>query len=147
MILAIDPGTTESGWVIYADGRVQQSGVDENAAILERIAESNLCTDLCIEMVASYGMPVGREVFETVRWIGRMAQCWRDPEAVRYVYRREVKSHLCGSMKAKDGNVRQALIDKLGAPGTKAAPGATYGVRSHAWAALAVAVTAAETPG
>jgi hypothetical protein len=80
-----------------------------------------------------------------VRWIGRFQQAWRDPEEVRLVYRREVKLHLCGSMKAKDANVWQALIDKLGPVGTKACPGPLYGVKSHARSALAVAVTAAET--
>jgi hypothetical protein len=97
---------------------------------------------LAIEMVASYGMPVGREVFETVRWIGRMQQVWHNPEAVRFVYRQDVKLHLCGSPRAKDANIRQALIDKLGPVGTKAAPGPLYGIKSHVWSALAVAVTA-----
>ena len=99
-----------------------------------------------VEMVASYGMPVGKEVFETCVWIGRFMQVWHDPDAVRLIYRRDVKLHLCGSARAKDGNIRQALIDKLGPQGTKKAPGPTYGVKSHAWAALALAVTAAECP-
>jgi hypothetical protein len=96
-------------------------------------------------MVASYGMPVGREVFETCVWIGRFQQSWRYPEAVKLVYRRDVKLHLCGNSRAKDANIRQALIDKLGPVGTKSAPGPLYGVKSHAWAAVAVAVTAYET--
>jgi hypothetical protein len=61
------------------------------------------------------------------------------------VFRKDVKMHLCNSMRAKDANIRTALIDKLGAPGTKKMQGPTYGVTSHAWAALAVAVTAHET--
>ena len=40
-------------------------------------------------------------------------------------------------------NIRQALLDLIGPQGTKKAPGPTYGVRSHEWAALAVAVTVA----
>jgi hypothetical protein len=36
-------------------------------------------------------------------------------------------------------NVRQALLDKYGAPGTKKAPGLTYGISSHVWAAFALA--------
>jgi hypothetical protein len=153
MILAIDPGTTESGYVYMDDGKVMASGVDTNERMLCRInltptpAIGMIAFDtLAIEMIASYGMAVGREVFETCVWIGRFQQAWwRDPEAVRLVYRRDVKLHLCGSPKAKDTNIRQALIDKLGPPGTKKQPGPTYGVKSHAWAALGVAVTAAET--
>jgi hypothetical protein len=52
-------------------------------------------------------------------------------------------------MKAKDANVRQALIDRYGgkaeAIGTVKKQGPLYRVKSHAWQALAVAVTASET--
>jgi hypothetical protein len=140
-ILAIDPGTEESGWCIYRSGIVVASGVEQNGDMITRIDQSDADV-LAIEMVASYGMAVGREVFETVRWIGRFQQTWRDPDAVRLVYRKDVKMHLCGTPRAKDANIRQALIDKIGLQGTKKAPGPTYGVKSHAWAALAVAVTA-----
>ena len=150
MILAIDPGTEQSGWCAYINGRVIESGVEPNWQVLQRV---NFRTPydgirftpsvLAIEMVASYGMPVGREVFETVRWIGRFQQAWCDPEEVMLIYRRDVKLYLCGSMKAKDPNVWQALIDKLGPVGTKAAPGPLYGIKSHARSAVAVAVTAA----
>jgi hypothetical protein len=37
------------------------------------------------------------------------------------------------------------LIDKLGVVGTKKNPGPLFGMKSHAWAALGVAVTALET--
>lgn len=147
-ILAIDPGTEQSGWCRLSSGedrdvtrfwRVVESGVTPNVELIGRLHGPALA----IEMVASYGMPVGRETFETVRWIGRFQQAWHSPEEVRLIYRRDVKLHLCGSMKAKDANVRQALIDKLGPVGTKANPGPLHGVKSHAWSALAVAVTAA----
>ena len=95
-------------------------------------------------------MAVGREVFETCVWIGRFQQAWRDPGAVELVYRKDVKLHLCGTNKAKDANVRQALLDMFprtggGATpqvGTKHQPGPLYGVSSHAWPALGVAITA-----
>lgn len=141
ILLALDPGTHETGWVRMLDGRIILSGVMPNDRLVVALARDKATNVLAIEMVASYGMPVGAEVFETVRWIGRFQQAFRDPNAVRFVYRKDVKMHLCGSMKAKDANIRQALIDKLGPPGTKANPGPTYGVKSHAWAALAVAVT------
>ena len=97
---------------------------------------------LAIEMIASYGMAVGREVFETCVWVGRFHQAWRDPAGVKLIYRQAVKLHLCNSPRAKDANIRRALIDLLGPQGTKNSPGPTYGVSSHAWAALGVAVTA-----
>lgn len=140
-ILAIDPGTTESGYCLFDGGRVFESGVLSNIDMLTRVQQWP-AAHLAIEMIASYGMPVGHEVFETVRWIGRFQQAWRDPEAVRFVYRQDVKLHLCKTPRAKDANVRQALIDLLGPQGTKKEPGPTYGIKSHAWAALGVAVTA-----
>lgn len=145
-ILAIDPGTAESGWCLLQDGRVEECGVESNEALRARVKLwGGYSKDrLAIEMIASYGMAVGKEVFETCRWIGRFQECWRSPDAVEFVYRRDVKLHLCGTARAKDANIRQALIDKMGAPGTKKQPGGTFGVKSHAWAALAVAVTAAE---
>jgi hypothetical protein len=147
-IAAIDPGTTHSAVVIY-DGTYRAilthaklpnaELLDSWPAVLDKWA-----ADPVVEMIASYGMPVGREVFETVLYIGQLIQIAR-PRTTRLLYRKEEKIYLCGSMKAKDGNIRQALIDKLGAPGTKRNQGKTYGISGDCWAALAVAVTASET--
>lgn len=158
MILALDPGTTESGFVMFDGIRVTESGVLPNGELLSWVRDPawrGRSTILAIEMVASYGMPVGREVFETCVWIGRFQQAWCEPQAVRLVFRREVKIHLCGKANAKDPNVRQALLDLFprtggGATpqvGTKAMPGPLYGVSTHAWPALGVAITVAHQLG
>jgi hypothetical protein len=150
-LLAIDPGTEESGFVVLEAGAVRHAGVLDNEQLLRMLRTSACHVETCgvqrvaIEMIASYGMPVGREVFETCVWIGRFIQAW-DGE-YQLVYRKDVKLHLCNSPRAKDPHIRQALIDKLGPQGTKKAPGPTYGVKSHAWAALAVAVTAQDNQG
>ena len=155
-LLAIDPGTTQSGWVLFAHGKVLDSGVMENVDLRRRLKERSFgltwADNVAIEMVASYGMAVGAETFRTVWWSGRFADCWFDQSGKLplEVFRKEVKLHLCGNSQAKDKNIRQALIDIYGgeggkdvAIGKKAAPGPLYGVSSHAWSALAVAVTAA----
>lgn len=143
-ILAIDPGPTESGFAIFKDGRVVDSGVKENRSLVDCLHAIDDCDLLAIEMIASYGMAVGKDVFETCVWIGRFLQEWegfcRAP--TKLVYRKDIKMQLCGTPRAKDANVRQALIDLLGPVGKKASPGPLYGVKSHAWAAVAVAVTA-----
>lgn len=157
VILAIDPGPEQSGWVRY-DGRcVLETGLTANRELLRLFDADTFMqcamtdgTTLCIEMIASYGMPVGREVFETCVWIGRFVQAWHTPDEVLLVYRKDVKLHLCGSPRAKDPNVRQALIDlfprtgggKTPQIGTKSQPGPLFGVSTHAWPALGVAVTA-----
>ncbi len=152
MILAIDPGTKESGWVLLEDGCVKSSGTSPNEHVLERIRTIggyimtglHQPVTLAVERFEARGMPIGDESIETLLWTGRFIQAWHAPDSVQRVKRSHVKLHLCGTARAKDPNVRQALIDRLGAPGTKKAPGATYGVASHAWAALAVAVVVAD---
>lgn len=145
-VFAIDPGTTQSGWVLLEGREVVQSGVDDNHELLTWVKHGQRADMLAIEMIAGMGMTVGQTTFDTVRWIGRFQQAWREPDAVRFVFRREVKLFLCGTMQAKDANVRQALLDLVGPSGTKKQPGPTYGVKSHAWSALAVAVTAISLP-
>lgn len=173
-LLAIDPGNEESAFVVY-DTKTQllakpyglsdalydsnenysnawpNFGKWPNAKLLEAMRGGSggaAIEAVVIEMIASYGMPVGREVFETCLWIGRFLQRvdWM-PE--RLVYRRDVKLHLCGSMKAKDANIRQALIDRYGgkekAIGNKKSPGPLYGVSADVWSALAIAVTWSDT--
>lgn len=142
-ILSVDPGTMHSGWCLFENRKVLRCGNEvPNHEILRLIGEI-VADELAVEMIESYGKPVGRETFETVLWIGRFVQAWRDPNTVRLVYRRDVKSFLCGSANSKDPNVRQALLDLLGPVGNKKEPGPLHGVSGHAWAALAVAATVA----
>lgn len=141
-ILAIDPGSAESGYVVFDSmGQVIKAEIVSNIE-LRSLLEDGFDVDICaVEMIASYGMAVGREVFDTCIWIGRFYEVARlkKPLPVHFVFRRDIKTHLCGTVKAKDTNIRQALIDKYGAPGTKKNQGKTYGIKSHLWAALAVA--------
>lgn len=159
MILAIDPGTTQSAWILYntqessLTPQIVDKGINENNDLLQMLIEKHLIDSsnvekLYIEMVASYGMPVGKTVFETCVWIGRFIEAWGGD--YEYVYRKDVKMHLCGQTKAKDSNIRQAIMDRHGstreaAIGTKKNPKALYGVSKDIWAALAVAITASET--
>lgn len=159
-ILAIDPGTKESGYVVaeYDTMRPLRFGKVDNMemlGIISEVLESSQyeCT-VAIEMVASYGMPVGREVFETVRWIGRFEQHIRESfpgTIIRFVYRRDEKLAVCHSPKANDATIRQALADRFayGVPnrgkGTKKEPGFFYGFRADIWQAFAVAVTCHDT--
>lgn len=141
-ILAIDPGSTESGWVLYEEGRVLDSGVHDNHDMLRWIEAGQGADALAIEMAESFGAPVWAQVFTTVRWVGRFQERWLEPDEVVFVTRSQIKLELLGRRAGQDKHIRQALIERVGEPGKKASPGPTYGVSSHAWAALAVAVTA-----
>jgi hypothetical protein len=143
-ILAVDPGTTESAWVYLVGGIPLSHGKWPNEDVLSKLKASPLGDELlAVEAVASYGMPVGAEVFETVFWSGRFVQAYDGPH-VR-VYRREVKLHLCASVRANDATIRQAILDRFGgkdkAIGKKATPGPLYGIKADEWAALAVGLT------
>lgn len=145
-ILAIDPGSVESAYVVYHSGNiVRAEKIDNNTLLRFLFTRPDDEEVLAIEAIASYGMAVGAEVFETCIWIGRFIQIWT-PRPVRQVYRKDVKMHLCGSMKAKDANIRQAIIDLYGgkekAIGKKKTPGPLYGISADRWSALAVAITA-----
>lgn len=146
-LLSLDPGPTQTGWCIFDGTSVVDSGTHDNHDVLQWVKAGQGCDFLAIEMIANMGMAVGATTFDTVRWIGRFQQAWHAPDAVKLVFRREVKSCICNSQRAKDANIRTALIDLLGEQGTKKNPGPTYGVSSHAWSALAVAVTAFERMG
>ncbi len=141
-VLAIDPGNIESGVVLWDGEKIIQHGKYANDEVLQIIYHESYDT-LLIEMIASYGMAVGKEVFETCVWIGRFQQARIEnlpvSHDIRLVYRREVKLHHCQSAKAKDSNIRQALIDKYGDKGTKKAPGTTYGLSADTWQAFALA--------
>lgn len=143
--IGIDPGPKYTAIVELRDGEVIDAQKLDNDEVLHRLQHYYSrwvarCNQFCFtcEMIASYGMAVGAEVFETCVWIGRFLQVV-DGNMNR-VNRITVKTHLCHSAKAKDPNVRQALIDRLGPQGTKKKPGPTYGVSGDMWAALAVAV-------
>ena len=152
-IIGVDPGPKYSALVLYlpSDGAIGSGApvitdmlylLNDGIAHYLRSAGTERRV-LAIEMIASYGMAVGREVFETCVWIGRFIECSR-PMKVQKVYRADVKMHLCRNMRAKDTNVRQALIDKFGPPGTAKNPGLIYGMKGDLWSALGVAVTYAE---
>ena len=158
-LLAIDPGNTESGWALIdtVTCKPLDFGKDRNEDVLLTLADCDLVfadePPVCvIEMVASYGMSVGADVFETCVWIGRFQQ-----HALRgfgrlpsLVYRRHVKSHHCHNGGATDANIRQALVDRFArgqrnhGKGTKAEPGWFYGFRADIWQAYALAVYAAD---
>ena len=142
-ILAIDPGNIESAYcVIDADTYkpVEFSKIEnERIALGMRFADYDL---LVIEMIASYGMPVGKEVFDTCVWIGQFKEiATMKNKKIEYIYRKDEKMNLCNSMKAKDSNIRPALIDRFGVVGTKKNPGWFYGFKKDIWQAYAVGVT------
>lgn len=152
IVCGIDPGPVETAYVVYNSrsmtledfAYIPNDELLEYLRVLHAVRTVKQYESYAVEMIASYGMPVGAEVFETCVMIGRLIEAVQ-PIPVHRVYRKNVKLNLCGSMRAKDANVRQALIDMFGgkdrAIGRKASPGPLYGVKGDVWSALGVAVT------
>lgn len=172
-LLAIDPGTTHSGMVVYdtVARQVLDYGKLDNRQLVSDITDMHLEADkpahLACEMVGCYGQQAGRSLFMTCVWVGRFIEAWDGP--YNLILRRGrwgpepettgaegrfdgVTMCLCGSARVTDANVRQAIIDRFPATGggktpqigLKAQPGPLFGVRKDAWSALAVALTFAE---
>lgn len=147
-ILAIDPGNTESGFALInmPEFELLEFGKVSNEELLQAVPFlAGQADSFAIEMVASYGMPVGKDVFETCVWVGRFIQAAETP--YHFAYRKDEKLCLCNSLKAKDSNIRQALIDRYAkfdfknGKGTKKNPDTFYGVSKDVWQAIAVGVT------
>lgn len=137
IIIGIDPGSSKSAWVMWDGAKILGKGIIAN----DCINELPLSNTVACEHIQCMGMAVGKSVFETAYFIGEIrARVKHFGNQFIAVYRSEVKMFFCNSMRAKDANIRQALIDRLGAPGVKKAPGVTYGVAGDVWSALAIAV-------
>ena len=155
-IFAIDPGDVESAYAIIQipDFKVIESKKVTNINMLEKIKSLKFDNEFCleddvhcaIEMVASYGMAVGKTVFDTCVWIGRFVESL-SPWKAEYIYRLEERITICHSPKANDANIRRALIDRYAkhdfknGKGTKKNQDTFYGVSKDIWSAIAVGVT------
>ena len=170
LVMAVDPGPQQSAYVTVqpnpnAIGGLQivEFCISDNANIKADIwGFSSLPLEdrrLVIEQIASMGMSVGAETFETCVWTGRFMETFEagSQTTAHRISRVPIKVHLCGTAKAKDANVRQALIDRFGGkkaiqkakaakknrkgeivtPEVEAGPLA--GISSHCWQALALA--------
>lgn len=139
-VYAIDPGPGMSGCVLLEDNRplpvVLEFGHHPNPDIWGVPGAV-----VAIEMIESFGMAVGAETFRTCVEIGRLVERFSPLTEVTLIGRKAVKLNLCGSARAKDANIRQAIIDRYGGPAAIRKGGPLYKVSSHIWAALAVGLT------
>lgn len=154
-ICAVDPGNKESAYALLDEDLkpvrfTKMANELMYCHMFDSIEELEYddTVEFAIEMIASYGMPVGKEVFDTVLWIGALKdRLTRTGYSVQLIYRKDEKSIICHNSRANDATIRQALIDRFayGVPnkgkGTKKKPGWFYGFRADIWQAYAVGVT------
>jgi len=154
-IMAIDPGTLESGYVIWDGKIIHSKGKEDNKAILERIRDVRHTYDfelVVIEEINPYTM--GKTTRDTILWSGRFQEAYEGYGGeVVYISRNDIRIALTGSggPKINDKIIKQALIDRFAygqknyGKGTKKKPGFFYGFRDDIWSAFAVAVAYFET--
>ena len=151
IVLAIDPGPTTSGVVVYGGARVLYASKNDTIAdVYALIGRTWYHVDLvACERVQSYGI-AGASLLRTAEVFGGI-QRTAEVAGLPFdgIYRRDVCNALHVTGKSRDQQVRQRMIEMHGgskaeAVGTKRAPGPLYGVTSHAWQALGLAVVARE---
>ena len=158
-VLAIDPGTTESGaclvrvedykpiWSLKAENKIVCLGLYRMISN-ENVTPINL--QCVIERMQGHNLPVSSDVFLTCEWIGRFDyhyECYTTHPA-QFVYRHQEYKNLCANIYSRnDKGIKQALVERFayGQPnygkGTKDNKGWFYGFAADAWSAYAIAVT------
>lgn len=154
-IIAIDPGTTHSGYVVFNTGDLTftEHGKIKNEDLAERMA-------VLLQARMTYGQPIekvvienitpqgvfGKTTIETCKWLGRfdfIASLFlrRGDKSYVYINRSTVKKHLLGKVNGmRDTHVRKAVIDRIHPNFTRKNPGPLAGVTKDTWSALALAL-------
>jgi hypothetical protein len=144
-ILAIDPGTTESGFIEWGGKEIGRKGKIANTELLKICRETS--SDAVIEEINPYTM--GKSTRDTILWSGRFQEAVEfRGGSVWYIPRRDVREHLCDNAGSKitDSVITAALVDRFAygqknfGKGNKAAPGFFYGFKKDVWQAFALAV-------
>lgn len=159
-VLGIDPGTTESGVVIW-DGKdvIFKEKLDnhdvlfglraKNCDIIETTCDIFPWFGCCvIESINPYTM--GKTTRDTLLWSGRFQEAIEQINYhCKYISRVEVRQNLCnsGSSSIGDSVIIQALVDRFAygqknkGKGNKEDPGFFYGFHDDIWQAFALSVT------
>lgn len=147
-LLAIDPGSTHSAYVLYntRSERIGAHGHVENqemrrivkALHLSRVIGNRGAIDhMAFERVRGYGnrSRAGNSVLDTAEWGGRFIECFGGDEYCTGMPRSTVRGHLLSGMNVSSGDaqIRKVLKERFG--------DAVKGFNNHEFAALAVAVT------
>ncbi len=165
IVLGVDPGTTQSAFVVLNGKKIIEHGKRANEDVLEVLRKwSRMDTPppMAIENIGGQRRnpkggfaAVGQETFDTCIWIGRFIERYGVRRS-HLMQRSEVVRHVCGKIpRAKEGEkkvsrdtlVRAGVIGLYGedAIGTKAAPGPLFGLSADQWSALAIAITFRDT--
>lgn len=172
-ILGLDPSNVHTAYAVLELPSLKpvEFGFlpeDEMLDFVERATQKYKHVYLAIEGVQNLGMIVGQTVFDTCVLVGRLLEraklmplldplwddwkedivyCGTPYRDIRLIYRKQEKMNLCGTMRSKDKDIKEALVKRF-APdtpndgkGSKKNQGWFYGVAKDIWSAIAVGVT------
>ena len=167
-IIGIDPGNIESafchiqkledGTIKIVDAEIIQNGdffeaVKFSMGKTKVFSEGEAFPKIYLEDIQAMGMPVGQEVFDTCKYIGRL-QLLMEQNEIQYemVKRTKVKLHHCGSTRAKDSNVIISIVDRFDpsrafgkyGKGTIKNQGMFFGFKDDMWSAFAISLYGAD---
>jgi len=114
-VLGIDPGPAESAYaLVTGDQQVLHAEKVGNDSLIERIRQAPPA-HVAIESIQSYGMAIGRSVFDTCFFIGEVIRACKDAGIPFTLYPRpEYTRRICGVGKVNDAVLRQALLLRFG---------------------------------
>lgn len=148
VVFAIDPGNLLSAFAIvdttsyYPIKFAKCANVEIKQEMIEFI-KSTPYPIIIIETMVSMGGSVGATVFDTCIFIGRLTELAESLGAsVHYINRRQEKIELVGSMRAKDSDIRRALInrlavfDKVNGKGTSDHRDVFWGMAGDCWQSM-----------
>jgi Holliday junction resolvasome RuvABC endonuclease subunit len=114
-IIGIDPGSAETAYCIVRDD-LTISCADKlpNGEFIYFLRRCGVSA-VAVEGIQSYGMAVGREVFDTCYMVGRILQTSEDLNLPVSIYNRpEYSKSICGVGKVTDAVLRSSLMARFG---------------------------------
>lgn len=156
-ILGIDPGTTQSGFVVFnaKENIPVYSGKFNNQEVLQLIFDMSIFYPQNVTVVIERFAPqsnIGMSTVTSIHWAGRFYECAVEHYFPVYrIYRRDIKKHLLGkfdkSKGSADSQIRKELVKRFAkfdfknGKGSKDNPDTLYGFsHSDTYSALAVVV-------
>ena len=121
MILGIDPGNEQSGYVVVDNYKVIDAGKIKNEKLLVKIihipAFMRDVDAVCIELIQSYGSVAGRTLYDTCIWTGRFIQALAHAHLhvpIHLYTRPKIMRAIVGTNKGGDRALRATLLLRFG---------------------------------
>lgn len=148
IILGVDPGPEKSAYIEWdhINKKIYNIGIVNNKDFISNCIRYNQFKHnlfLAIEVPKIFGNKVWQQVIDTAFIAGQIVGKINFP--FKKVAPNEWKLHITGKRGANDQLVKQALMARFGPKGTKKNPGKLYGLKTHLWDTLGIAVYVGDT--